>query len=297
MSEAEVASALGQRLTAMRESGRFSPAQLETFSQWVARAPDEELYRTNPFDYASAHALAPLDAIDLLVHAARAGIFDFAWGLVCPNCTAFIASRGGLKSFDRQRECAMCGVQAGSHLDDLVEVTFTVNRCYHHEGRLCRIFYIRELGSELREEHGPKPHEIETLQLAAWVASKHFATPPLGIRLVYHVLCQDDRESPVLKSWVVDLPLTDPQKFENALAAKLKKLEAVLRNPDDTLLPPCTITERHGTELRPFQKCKDYCRARGSCPQYAAFRAKAAEIPGLTEDGKGSSSFSFIVDP
>ncbi len=127
MSEPSVDSALAQRMTAMRESGRFAPAQLDAFAAWIARATDEELFRANPYDHAATRGVAPLDAIDLLVHAARAGIFDFAWGLVCPSCTAFIASRGGLKSLDRQRECAMCGVQAGSHLDDLVEVTFTIN--------------------------------------------------------------------------------------------------------------------------------------------------------------------------
>ena len=175
-----------------------------------------------------------------------------------------------------------------------LEVTIKVNRCYHHEGRLCRIHYVRERGSELREQKGPKAHEIETLQLAAWVASQHFSTPPRGIRLVYHVLPQDDRESPILKSWVVDLPLTEPKQFEKKLASKLGKLRDALQNADDEVLPPCSITERHGTEHRPFTKCKDYCRARHVCRQYAAVKERA--LGSLEDDcGFGSLALSCLI--
>jgi hypothetical protein len=174
-----------------------------------------------------------------------------------------------------------------------LQVTIRVNRCYHQDGKICRVHYVHQIASEMRQEKGPKWHEIETLQLAAWVASKHFSTPPKGIRLVYHVLAQDNRESPVLETWVVDLPLDEPRTFEERLTRKLQKLEASLRGPDDAL-PHCSMDERHGTEAKPFQKCRDYCRARHVCPQFAGYKAKAAEIPGFQEDGKGASSFSFI---
>jgi class 3 adenylate cyclase len=118
---------LAHRMTAMRESGRFTGQVLDSFASWVVDAPDEDLFRVNPFNYAASSGVPPIDAIDLFVHAARAGIFDFAWGLVCPSCSAFIATRGGLKSLERRRVCGMCGVRAGAQLDDLVEVSFTIN--------------------------------------------------------------------------------------------------------------------------------------------------------------------------
>lgn len=118
---------LDHRLSALRDANRFSPQVLDAFARWIEQAPDEELYRVNPLAFAPQHQLAPRDAIDLFIHAAHAGIFDFAWGLICPSCHAFVSAREGLRAVARTHECGMCKVKAGGALDDAVEVSFTVS--------------------------------------------------------------------------------------------------------------------------------------------------------------------------
>lgn len=118
---------LQHRLEPVRDSGRFSGPTVDAFARWVAEAPDHELFRVNPLAYARQHGLSERDAIDLFVHAARAGIFDFAWGLICPACQGFLRAREGLRAVGKPRNCAMCEVRAGEALDDGVEVSFTVS--------------------------------------------------------------------------------------------------------------------------------------------------------------------------
>jgi hypothetical protein len=95
---------LAYRMVQLRESHRFEPALLDRFARWVAEAPEEELFRVNPLKFAAEQKLSRRDAVDLFVHSARAGIFDFAWGVVCRDCGAFITTRGGLRSLGRDKK-------------------------------------------------------------------------------------------------------------------------------------------------------------------------------------------------
>ena len=101
---AAVAQNLSYRMVQLRESKRFDPALLDRFAGWVTEAPDEELFRVNPLKFAAEQRLNRRDAVDLFVHAARAGIFDFAWGVVCRDCGAFITTKGGLRSLGRSKK-------------------------------------------------------------------------------------------------------------------------------------------------------------------------------------------------
>ena len=154
-------------------------------------------------------------------------------------------------------------------------VNLRLKRCYHHEGRLCRVHYLSESASEIRRK-GLKTHEIELAQVAAWAAARHYATPPNGVRLVYHVLAADDNETAVTESWVVDLPLEPRAKVEKLVVKKLKAIEAAL-TLDDERLPECDMDERQGTDAKPFQKCFDYCLARRNCRQFARYVEQRAK--------------------
>jgi class 3 adenylate cyclase len=122
-----VSTRLAHRMVGMRDSGRFSAEQLQRFAQWIENAPEEELYRVNAIQFAQQQKLNERDAIDLFVHSARAGVFDFAWGVICPSCAGLIGSRGGLKGIEAGRHCRMCEVDVLGCMDDAIEVAFTVN--------------------------------------------------------------------------------------------------------------------------------------------------------------------------
>ena len=76
----------------------------------------------------NAHGLDEEQTIGGFVHAARLGLFDMSWNMLCPSCGGVIEAGAALKSLSQpQYYCSFCTVDCEPTLDKLVEVTFTVN--------------------------------------------------------------------------------------------------------------------------------------------------------------------------
>ena len=52
----------------------------------VRDAPDHELCRVNVLDFATKHGLNEERVIGAFLHAARVGIFELSWNVLCPGC-------------------------------------------------------------------------------------------------------------------------------------------------------------------------------------------------------------------
>jgi class 3 adenylate cyclase len=116
---------LAPRLDALRETDAIPGTLLDDFKTFLERAPDEDLFRMSPLRYAASRGIAEQQAIDLFLHATHAGILEFAWGVLCPGCMAFLTTPGGLRGIQKKR-CQLCGITTGEVVDDRVEVAFTV---------------------------------------------------------------------------------------------------------------------------------------------------------------------------
>ena len=68
-------------------------------------------------------------AIAAFLHAARLGLFELSWNVLCPSCGGVLDASTTLKSVNREEYyCAWCAAGYAPILDEIVEVTFTVNR-------------------------------------------------------------------------------------------------------------------------------------------------------------------------
>src|SRR5271157_2789540 len=104
------------------------PSAAEALKKSVDTDPDRALNRINPFAYAAAHGLPEEPVIGVFVHAARLGLFDMSWNMLCPGCDGVLESGVALKTFNRSHYyCSLCASNYEPTLDQLVEVTFTVN--------------------------------------------------------------------------------------------------------------------------------------------------------------------------
>ncbi len=102
--------------------------------QLLAAGSDRALNRVNVIDFAAENDLAEEDVIGAFLHAARLGIFDLSWNVLCPGCGGVLDANTTLKSVNREEYCcALCAAGYVPNLDEMVEVTFTVN------GRIRRI--------------------------------------------------------------------------------------------------------------------------------------------------------------
>ncbi len=117
---------LDLRLDALRAKDGLSSVLLDAFKAFLHSAPDEALFRMSPLRYAADQCHTEQQGIDLFLHATHAGILEFAWGVLCPGCLAFLTTPGGLRSLDRKKHCNFCNIDIEGSIDDRVEVAFTV---------------------------------------------------------------------------------------------------------------------------------------------------------------------------
>src|SRR5438128_7684942 len=94
----------------------------------VRDAPDNRLNRINALAFARKMGLNEDRVIAAFLHAARLGLFELSWNVLCPGCGGVLDAGSSLKSVDRSEyACAMCAAGYEPTLDEMVEVTFTVN--------------------------------------------------------------------------------------------------------------------------------------------------------------------------
>src|SRR5215468_1521849 len=94
----------------------------------VREAPDRRLNRINVFDFARREGLSEQRAITTFLQAAQIGLLDMSWNVLCPSCSGVLDANTSLKTVrSQQYHCAFCNVDNEPTLDDMVEVSFTVN--------------------------------------------------------------------------------------------------------------------------------------------------------------------------
>ena len=95
----------------------------------VGEAPDRDLCRINPLDFAARHGLNEEAVIAAFLRAAHFGLFELSWNVVCPGCGGVLGEGETLKTIHHEQYlCALCAGGYECSLDDMVEVTFTVSR-------------------------------------------------------------------------------------------------------------------------------------------------------------------------
>src|ERR1700747_1551186 len=113
--------------TALRQS---ADPDVATAIEGLGRdAPDHALSRVNVVDFATKAGLDQERTVAAFLHAARLGIFELSWNVLCPSCGGVLEAGTTLKGVDREEyHCAWCAAGAPPTLEEIVEVTFTFNR-------------------------------------------------------------------------------------------------------------------------------------------------------------------------
>ena len=120
MSEAEALFA------ALRQSA--DGPSVAAIERLVREAPDRELCRVNALAFAQHNNLDPEQVIAAFLHAARVGLFELSWNVLCPGCGGVLGANTSLKTVHAEAySCAVCAANYEPNLDEMVEVTFTVS--------------------------------------------------------------------------------------------------------------------------------------------------------------------------
>ena len=139
---------------------------VDALAKEVETAPDRALNRINPLAFAASHGVPEQETISALVHAARLGLFDMTWAMLCPSCGGVLETTAALRTLNRSHYyCSFCELDSEPTLDQLVEVTFTVNPrarriAAHDPQSLSHPEYLRQVffgsGADI-------PDDVETL--------------------------------------------------------------------------------------------------------------------------------------
>jgi class 3 adenylate cyclase len=117
----------------------------------VANAPDRELCRVNALAFAAKNRLDEERTIAALLHAARLGLFELSWNVLCPACGGVLDAGTTLKTVNHDEySCSLCAAGYKPTLDEMVEVTFTVSPrvrriAGHDPDTLPEIEYYRQI--------------------------------------------------------------------------------------------------------------------------------------------------------
>lgn len=117
----------------------------------IHEAADHELNRINVLAFAAKHHLDEETVIAVFLHAARLGLFEMSWNVLCPGCGGVMDAGASLKSLRKETySCALCAAGYEPTLDEMVEVTFTVNPrvrkiAAHEPDKLPMAEYLRQI--------------------------------------------------------------------------------------------------------------------------------------------------------
>src|SRR5580693_7546475 len=162
---------------ALRQSA--DPAVVTAIETLVRDALDPDLCRINALKFAADRDLDEEAVIAAFLHAARIGIFELSWNVVCPGCGGVLGEGATLKTVGHDDYvCALCASGYQASLDEMVEVTFTVSRrvrriAAHDPDELPFFEYMRQIfwasGMDIPEELDEIGQQItlDTLELPA----------------------------------------------------------------------------------------------------------------------------------
>lgn len=93
----------------------------------IADGAEHQLVRIDPLQFAGEHGFDTDRTIDAFVHAAKVGVFEMVWDMLCAGCGSVLSESTTLTSIDHETyPCRLCRLDNRPDLDALVEVSFTV---------------------------------------------------------------------------------------------------------------------------------------------------------------------------
>jgi class 3 adenylate cyclase len=142
-------SVLEQRLTELEKAHTWIPRVISKLETFIRTADDYDLFRINPIQYGRARSMSDAEAIELFIYAAKVGLFEMDWQLLCAFCPQVVGSFRELDKVHSHYQCQFCNAINDVALDDYIQVTFTLsphvrdNLYLHPDALSVEDYYLR----------------------------------------------------------------------------------------------------------------------------------------------------------
>lgn len=119
-------SSFDAQIAALRQAA--DPAVVDAISHLIEAGADDELNRINALAFAGRTGHDEEKVISAFLHAARLGLFDLGWNVLCPGCGGVLGAHDTLKALrPDDYHCGLCARGCEASVDEHVEVTFTLS--------------------------------------------------------------------------------------------------------------------------------------------------------------------------
>lgn len=118
---------LDEKLEKLERSGNWSPRVISKLEAFIRTSDDYSIFRVNPIQYAGEKGMTENESIDLFLHAAKLGLFDLEWNLICGCCGQVFTSLRSIGNVHTHFVCDICRMENNLQLDELIQVTFTIS--------------------------------------------------------------------------------------------------------------------------------------------------------------------------
>ena len=120
---------LDEKLAQLERMSNWSPRVISRLEAFIRNSDDYALFRVDPIQYAGEKGITENEAIDLFLNAAKLGLFDLEWNLICACCGQVFTSLRSLGNVHTQFVCNYCRMENNLALDDLIQVSFSIAPC------------------------------------------------------------------------------------------------------------------------------------------------------------------------
>ncbi len=159
-------SVLAQKFDSLKAYPALPEAVVQALKEKIPGLDDWQLNRINPYAFANDYNLDAQDTIHTFVHAAKVGMFDFLYNMICPQCGGIVHAHQELDQIESDNfHCYICNVNVESQLDDHVEVAFRIHQSIHD----LNIDPLANVESYFRYHFSP--NYKKSSELLAWIQS------------------------------------------------------------------------------------------------------------------------------
>ncbi|MDQ3845978.1 MAG: adenylate/guanylate cyclase domain-containing protein, partial [Bacteroidota bacterium] len=117
---------LDEKLAQLERLRNWSPRVISKLEAFIRNSDDYALFRVDPIQYAAEKGMTENEAIDLFLNAAKLGLFDLEWNLICACCGQVFTSLRSIGHLHTHFICSLCRFENNLQLDDFIQISFTI---------------------------------------------------------------------------------------------------------------------------------------------------------------------------
>jgi len=117
-----------EKISQLQHDYGVSAVLCDLMAHHFEHEPAPGLTRLSSHQLADKWGVPRLEVLEAFLYATRLGILDLAWVVRCPSCRELVVGGVNLQHLKPEATCGCCQIDIEAAFDELVEITFNVNR-------------------------------------------------------------------------------------------------------------------------------------------------------------------------